>query len=209
LYSKCSHLTELQENGGNNNKNQNNYYYGDNANYYYGQYYVGPYCPDGKSIYMGLFYDQGCSAKADVSQYAARMGTELPYSSKSIVQENDCIACQTVAEENGDNNNNNNNNNNVQIEELCSTIHAEAAKCEENTSITYADTSACDYIKNILPRLDAASRNIGTKTSYSKPGKASKAFAFIFAFTTVLFAAYAYFLYRKIKRGVVALASQG
>jgi hypothetical protein len=208
MYPFVTCFTELKEEGGNNNKNQNNYYYGDN-NFYYGQYYVGPYCPDGKNIYLGLFYDQGCSAKADISQYAQRMGgAELPYSNKSLVTENDCIACLVVNENNE--NNNNNNNNNVQLEELCTNMHAAAARCEDGMSITYPDSSACDYVKNILPRLDAASRSYGgQKTTYAKTGRASKAFAFIFAFTTVLFAAYAYFLYRKIKRGVVALSAQG
>ena len=66
---------------------------------------------------MGLFYDQGCSAKADISQYAVRMGgAKLPYSNKSVFIENECISCQAVVEDNG---NNNHNNGEVQIEELC------------------------------------------------------------------------------------------
>ena len=55
-----------------------------------------------------------------------------------------------------------------------------AARCEERMEIQYKNTSGCDYINNILPRLKSASRSIST----------------IFAFTTVVFAAYAYVLYR-------------
>lgn len=198
-YLECQEMKD--QGGNNNNNNKNNYYYGNGNDYYYGQYYVGPYCPDGKNIFLGLFYDQGCSAQADISQYALRSGgSELPYSSKSLVTAGDCLACGST-----------NDNGEAEIAEVCYTLQQEAARCEENMEITYPDTSACDYIKNILPRLDAASRSLGngTKTSYAKSGKAAKAFAFVFAFTTVLFAAYAYFLYRKIKRGVVALAAQG
>ena len=198
----------MENNGNNNNNNNNNNYNYGNGNYYYGSYYVGPYCPDGKNIYMGLFYDQGCSAKADVAEFATRTGSELPYASKSIVTEGECTACKYV--ENNDNNNDNGEEN-YQIMEFCSTTWYSAAHCEENMAITYPDSSACDYIKNILPRLAAASTSMNSSksSSASKNGKAATAFAYIFAFTTVLFAAYAYFLYRKIKRGVVALSAQG
>lgn len=199
-YLECAEMKDQ----GNNNKNGNNYNYG-NGDYYYGQYYIGPYCPDGKNIMLGLFYDQGCSAKADISQYASRMGGEtLPYSTSSMVIHGDCIACKIAGEDNGDG------EEQFEIAEICDKVYEEAAKCEEGVEgIQYPDSSACEYINTILPKLDAASRSIGSKTSTAPEGKAAKAFAFIFAFTTVLFGAYAYFLYRKIKRGVVALAAQG
>ena len=188
----------------NNNNNNNNYYNGGNGDYYYGSYYIGPHCPDGKHIYLGLFYDQGCSAQADVTQYAARnYGQELPYSKTSLVTPNDCIACKEVAV-------NNNGYEEISIAEVCSNLWSGAARCEKSlANVPYPDSYGCDYIENILPKLDAASRSNTSRSSYTiKQGKAAKAFATIFAFTTVLFAAYAYFLYRKIKRGVVALAQQ-
>lgn len=201
------------EGGNDNNNNNNGNWDGEN---YYGNYFVGPYCSpkDGKSIYLGVFYDEGCTAQADVSAYAQRnYGVELPFSSESLVDPNECISCEEVDRENQNDNNNNNNNNGdddaePEIAELCAESYEVAARCEEKMEINYKDSSGCEYINSILPRLDAASRKISTGSSGSGSGKAGKAFSVIFAFTTALFAGYAYFLYRKIKRGSVNLSSQ-
>lgn len=191
---------------GQNNNNNNNV-----------AYYVGPYCSpkDGKSIHMGVFTDMACTARGDDSVYASQnYGQELPFISTSIVG-HECITCKQEDENNNNNNNNNNQNENFEAKEVCQQTYEMAAKCEENMEKQYnKDTSGCDYINNILPKLDSASRSIasGGKSSMTassgSSGKAAKAFAGIFAFTTVLFAAYAYFLYRKIKRGSVNLSSQ-
>jgi hypothetical protein len=204
--------------GGNNNNNNNQNYngnYNGNGENYYGSYYIGPYCnpKDGKSIHLGVFYDQGCTAKADVSVYASKnYGKALPFADTPIVG-TECNSCMQVDQnQNNNNNNNNNNQNNYQQEyevtELCEQSYEEAARCEEKMSIQWKDTSGCDYINNILPRLESASRSIGVTGAATTSGVAAKAFAGIFAFTTVLFAAYAYFLYRKIKRGSVNLSDQ-
>jgi hypothetical protein len=73
----------------------------------------------------------------------------------------------------------------------------------------YPDTSACEYINNILPRLDKASRGITSMASgagASGGGAAATAFAVIFAVTSLILGAYAFFLYRKIHRAKVNLA---
>jgi hypothetical protein len=174
---------------------------------------MGPYCSakDGKSIHLGVFMDGGCTTLADDEIYASKnYGIYMPFSAatgKTLVTANDCIACADQEENN--NNNNNNNNDNEKVNELCEGSYKYAAKCETNLGDIYGyykDTSACEYIQNILPRMDYASRN--SKISKSGNGKAGNAFATIFAFTTAVFAGYAYFLYRKIKRGSVNLSMQ-
>jgi len=197
---------ECQEMEMNNNNNNNNYQ----------AYYVGPYCAsDGKSIKLGVFYDETCTAKAENGLEAYKTnnyGVALPFSDVSIIASGECMDCKAVDENANNNNNNNNNNGNgyyyqeeLEVTELCEQSYEMAARCEEKMEISYKDTSGCDYINNILPRLESASRSISTGES---EGKAAKAFAGVFAFTTVLFAAYAYFLYRKIKRGSVDLSAQ-
>jgi hypothetical protein len=168
-------------------------------------YYIGAYCSpkDGKSIHMAVFTDAGCLTKGDATVFSANYGSELPYASTSMVS-SECISCQEVeANDNGEENYN--------IAEICGQTYENAAKCETNMDSYYKDTSACDYIQNILPRLEAASRSIGggsSKTSAAGGSKAATAFAWVFAATTIMFGAYAYFLYRKIKRGSVQLSSQ-
>lgn len=204
----------------NGNQNGNNYQYGD-ANGFYGQYYIGPYCSrkDGKSIHLGVFYDQGCVNHADVAVYANKnYGVELPYSKESMVTTNDCMSClqqdqnqnQNNNNNNNQNQNNNNNNQNYEITELCQQSYQSAAKCEKNMDIYYPDSTGCNYISNILPRLESATRQINSASgvSGSNGGTASVVFAWLFAATTVMFGAYAYFLYRKIKRGTVNLSAQ-
>jgi hypothetical protein len=207
--------TEMPNQNGNNNNNNNNngqnYY--NNQNGFYGVYYVAPYCAtDGASIHLGVFYDQQCMNKAEDSVYGDKnYGATLPYSSgvKSLVIANDCIAClDTQNDDNNNNNNNNNNNGNYEITELCENTYMESAKCETNMGLQYPDTSGCSFINDILPRMEKSlSTNSKAKTS-SGGGGAATAFAWVFGISTVLFGAYAYFLYRKIKRGSVNLSSQ-
>jgi hypothetical protein len=115
-----------------------------------------------------------------------------------------------------DNNNNNNNQNNqnynngyynqnLEVNELCGQVYEQAAKCESNIDTAWPDTSGCQYIQNILPRLEKASRGINVRSSSS--GGASVGFAWVFAITTIIFASYAFFLYRKLDRNRVDLSS--
>ncbi len=205
--------------GGNNNNNNGNGQYNYNNGEYYGQAFVGMYCnpKDGKTIHLGVFYDEFCSTKGDDSVYGKRnYGATLPFSASTGegIVGSECISCEEVDQDANNNNNNNNQNNNYQnanqdldVIELCEQSYEMAARCEENMNIQWKDTNGCDYINNILPRLESASKSISTGSSGSS-GNAGKAFSVIFAFTTVLFAGYAYFLYRKIKRGSINLAGQ-
>jgi len=178
----------------------------------YGQYYIGPYCAsDGKSINLGVFYDEGCSTQAPVNAYADRhYGVELPFSSESMVDSNECLSCKMVNQDNNNNQNQNNGNNyyyqeELEVNEMCEGVYELAAKCETNMDTYYPDTAGCEYIENILPRLEKATRGVSTRGS-SADGGAAKAFAWVFGITTVIFGAYAFFLYRKLDRNRVDLS---
>jgi hypothetical protein len=200
------------EGGDDNNNNNGNYYYNGNSggDNYYGSLYIGPYCAsDGKSIHLGVYYDQGCTSHAATSLYATRnYGVALPFSSEPIVALNECISCIEPDNDN-DNDNNNNYQNNYQSYEtsaLCQAAYEGAVKCETGMSVTYPVTTGCEYIHTILPALSTASKQIMSgSTSVGTAG----AFAWVFACTTALFGAYAYFLYRKIKRGGAQQMSTG
>ena len=191
------------------NNGQNNYNYQNNQEM---ELFVGPYCAsDGKSIHLGLFYNEGCSNEADLSLYEkANWGQSLPYSAKypAIITPGECISCEQVDEEQNQYQNYQNNQNQYNWNqdqesiELCQQSYEQAAKCETGMDIYYADSSGCDFIKNTLPSLHAAA------TGGMSGGSTTTALAWLFGITTGLFGAYAYFLYRKIKRGSVTLASQ-
>jgi hypothetical protein len=185
-YLECRQL-------GNQNGNDNS----NNGQYTYNNYYVGPYCSskDSKSIYLGVFYDDQCSSRANTNVYAnMNSGATLPFSKESIVVSG-CISCKDQQ----------NNNNSDQPSELCQEVYQSAAKCESAMSGSQSpDTSGCEFIDNILPRLESASLAITT----GRRSGTGNAFAWLFALTTLLFGAYSYFLYRKIKRGSVTLSSQ-
>jgi len=200
------------------------------------QYYLGPTCStkDGKSIFISAFFDAGCTSAAGSGVYEAfNYGSPLPYESEPVVALNDCISCLQVDEDennnnnnnnnnynynnNNDNNNNNNNYNNnnynqdLEVAEICQQSYEQAAKCENKLDLGqyyYTDISGCDYINNILPNLQKATRNIasGSIGSSAVSGSAATAFAVIFGMTTALLGAYAFFLYRKIHRAKVNLA---
>ena len=218
----------MEQNNNNNNNNNgggnnNNWNWGDDSAPYGwdGQYRVGAYCADdGKSIYLGVFYDDGCSMRGSTSLYSSmNYGASLPYSNEPIIPLSACIDCndpQAEAENNnngnGNNNNNNNNGNNQQWNnmeprEFCIQSYEQAAKCEKNVNgspFYYPYTSGCNFIDDYLPHISSSSFMF----SAGSGSKASLIFAWLFGITTILFGAYAYFLYRKIKRGGAGLASQ-
>jgi len=202
-FLECAEMPNQNGNG-----NGDYVYNGDWENYY-GPYYVGPYCADdGFSINIGVFYDMGCAYAADNDVFGQKnYGAELPFATESMV-EGDCISCMQVDEDNNNNNNNNGNNNNnnngngYELNELCEMVYEESVKCEKNLNINWQDNSGCDYIGDILPKLEAA-----TAGKRASSGGAAVAFAWIFAVTTLLAGSYAFFLYRKLDRNRVDLSS--
>jgi hypothetical protein len=194
----------LEDENGNNNNNNGNYQ----------QYYIGPVCSNGFDINLSVFTDSGCITKAKSGVYESLnyYGNSLPYAKKSIVS-NDCISCEQV-DENGNDDGNNNNNQDVEISEVCEQSYEDAAKCEKKLSGKYyQDSSGCDYINNILPKLSKGSASVtGAKISSAVSGSGTTAvvFAVLFAITTAVMGAYSFFLYRKIHRAKVNLtASEG
>lgn len=235
---ECGVMEGGNGNNNNNNGNGNYNYGQQQQSYngvdMYRQYYIGPMCSpkDGKSIFLAAFYDAGCTSYAGTGVYEAfNYGYPLPYETEPIVALNDCISCLQVDNDNNNNNNNQNNNNNnnqnnnnnyngnynqnqnMEAAEICQQSYEMAAKCESNLGsylgqYYYTDTSGCDYIHNILPSLQRATRKIasGSSSSASVSSPAATAFAVIFGLTTALLGAYSFFLYRKIHRAKVNLA---
>jgi len=220
-YLECAEMENDNDNDNNNNNGyQNNQYSEAYAAYpaWEGSYSIGPYCAaDGKSILLGVFYDEGCTIPASGgSQIYADMNyynEPLPYSSESIIPLDTCVKCvdkETEYEanynynQNNNNNYNNNNNNNgnenwynMEPREFCTQSYELAAKCEStSSSIMYPTSTGCDFINNYLPVLAST-----TSPFSAGSGGGATVFAWLFAITTTMFGAYAYFLYRKIKRG--------
>eukprot|EP00550_Attheya_septentrionalis_P002055 CAMPEP_0198289374 /NCGR_PEP_ID=MMETSP1449-20131203/7566_1 /TAXON_ID=420275 /ORGANISM="Attheya septentrionalis, Strain CCMP2084" /LENGTH=395 /DNA_ID=CAMNT_0043987683 /DNA_START=57 /DNA_END=1244 /DNA_ORIENTATION=- len=196
---------EIENNGGNNN----------NGNYNQ-LYYVGPYCTNnGKSITLGVFTDEQCSQKTDNSIYATyNYGKTLPYSSQSLVA-HDCISCEEEQEadenENGNYNNYNDQYQEREIKQLCEEVREDAAACEQNLGSSgpyYKNNQACNYIHNILPKLDSVFQSAGVSGSSGSSGNAAKAFAWIFALGCVGLGGYVYFLHQKMDKKI-DLSEQG
>jgi len=216
-YLECKEL----DNGNNNNNNNNNYNNNNNNNGGYNpyqQYFVGPTCSNGYDINLAVFTDEGCSTKAGSGIYEAMFyGNSLPYENENIVS-GDCVECKQVEEKEEDEDDNNNNNNNNQEEEeeeyeileLCEETYEDSAKCESGLNKYYKDESGCEYINSILPTLEKATQSI-TKSSGSRSasggGGSATGWAIFFFITAVVMSAYSFFLYRKIHRAKVNLAS--
>jgi hypothetical protein len=212
-YLECREI----ENNNNNNNNQNYQYQDANGNYYYNQAFVGPYCAsDGKSIHLGVFYDEFCSVRGEDTIYAdMNYGNTLPFSSgdKSLV-EGTCVSCKEV-DQNANNNNNNNNNNQQEeanIIQMCEEMYDMSGKCETNvvasSNYQYLDTTGCDYINKVLPKLEQNSKSVSSSSAGSG-GTASVVLAWLFAFTTLALGVYAFLLFRKLRRSKVNLSEQG
>ena len=185
---------------------------GDGGNNGYQQYYVGPRCAaDGKSIFLAAFKDAGCVSYAGSGIYEKfNYGASLPYEKESIIAKNECISCLQVDENNNNNYNGNNYNNNYgEVSEICQQTYQAAVKCETHLKVGqyfYPDTSGCEFINHVLPRLASASHKISGGMLGFASGSAATVFAVIFGLTSCLLGAYAFFLYRKIHRAKINLA---
>jgi hypothetical protein len=202
-YLECQKMDNNNDDG---NANQYAYDYVTEYPDWEGNYYVGPYCANnGESIHLGVFYDEECSVEPSngMAMYSSMNGATLPYSSStgdSLVPAGACRACSSYNADDGE----------YEISELCEETYEEASKCESSNSglIAYPDTSGCNFINNFLPTITAG--HVSTSNSSSAAGSSSSVmFAWVFGITTIMFGAYSYFLYGKIKKGGTAtLASQ-
>lgn len=109
-------------------------------------YYLGPYCSnDGKSIYLGLFSDDGCSEFANCgnSCFQSKYGYNLPYAEESVVSKN-CLSCSyNYFSQQYDG------SSDYGASDGCKEIYSNAGKCETRMSISYPNDSACKYIEGI------------------------------------------------------------
>ena len=112
--------------------------------------YVGPYCVDYTYIYLGAFYDEQCTFKADSEAFQAQnYGDGFPYFDEAILSGKECLACIAVGA--GDNGNNNNGNNgNEEANALCEKSLEEGIKCDSKRGYS----SGCTFLKTTLPCLD-------------------------------------------------------
>jgi hypothetical protein len=146
-----------------------------------------------------MFTDDACTEFADNNggrtTFEALSGTELPYSTVSIVGP-ECVPCLNV--ENQNDNNDDGEDNDV-VSEACQEIYTAAGKCEDNLPEGMVDEpndNACTYIAGInVIRQDG----IITRAS-TRPNGAATAWIVIFAllFSGLLF----YVYYLRMRLGV-------
>jgi hypothetical protein len=158
------------------------------------QYYIGAFCADqGGEIHLGLFTDDTCTtfAQNGYSQFYAAMGYEMPYSESSLITTR-CLACVEM-----------NDNGNYQSKEVCENSYAMAGKCETRMEIDYPNESSCNYIEGIkIIREDGVIR-----TSSTKKSKTAAVAIGLFTTTSVLLAAYVYYLRTKLARAQINLSA--
>ncbi|KAL7475538.1 hypothetical protein ACHAW6_001449 [Cyclotella cf. meneghiniana] len=196
------------QNGGN---GQQNGYYNNYMNNGQGgkmEFFVGPYCSsNGKSIFLGVFMDETCSYEAPQGIYSKlNYGQSLPYSSESLIGSS-CVSC--MEPQNYDNNNNGDQQDEDKVLEVCERLYEQSGKCETNLAALnsangqYPNTYGCDFIKG----LKASGK---TRISFQQVSKSvtPKALAGVFAATTVIFGATAYYLGKKLQRSNVNLVSE-
>lgn len=160
------------------------------------EYFIGPYCSNqGGDIFLGMFTDDTCTEFADdyagLQTYKGFTGQSLPYSSSSIVGM-ECVSCEPLAEVEEDDGNQNQNDE-IEIKETCEQLYQTAGKCENNLNIDDPNSQACNYMEGIK-----ISRQDGVVMSSGGGSKPAAFFIGVFAVTTGLLGAYAYFLKSKL-----------
>ncbi len=184
---------------------------GDDGSYYQsgGSYYIGSYCAEqGGNIYLGMFTDDSCTIFADKNAGRTTYkkitgGSELPFSSLSMVR-SDCVSCNERDHkeyQNSNNNRNNNKNNNgknqVRILDSCKEVYQAAGKCETHMGSNngYAgpntiNENGCYYLEGIK----LGNKNGIVDTSLTRPNKVVSFFIFLFAVSFTLLGAFIYYL---------------
>lgn len=165
--------------------------------------FVGPYCSaNGKSIFLGVFNDETCSFQADDCLYEKfSYGQSLPYSSESLIS-SECISCKEPQDANDQNNGDQQDED--EVLEICERLYEDAGKCESGLAdgVTYYPTTyGCDFISSLHA---PGKMNSANKSSVS----AAKVFAGLFAVTTAIFGAVAFYFHKKQERGNVKLSGQ-
>jgi len=181
-----------------------------NNNNKYSTYYLGAYCSnDGGSIFLGTFADASCTTFAAQGIYEKfNYGETLPYSKgtgMSLIG-NDCISCKQEKDDNdGDQEEED------EVSEMCEQIYEQSGKCETNLGITSPNTAGCQYIHNVIPKLDALYHKVTKSSSASSIANTSTStiLAWTFGMATIGLGAVAFFLRSKAKRANINLSDQG
>lgn len=158
------------------------------------EYFIGAYCADqGGEIHLGLFTDDTCTTFASNSNetFYSYMGYGMPYMNSSLVSAR-CLTCGT-----------DDGSGYSQSKGTCENIYTMSGKCETRMSIDYPNESSCNYIEGIkIIRQDGVIR-----TSATKKSKAAAVAIGLFTTTSVLLAAYVYYLRTKLGRAQINLAA--
>ncbi|KAL3765449.1 hypothetical protein ACHAWO_011531 [Cyclotella atomus] len=202
----------MYQNGGS-NQMQNMQYYQQggqqqqNNNNQRMELFVGPYCSsNGKSINLGVFMDETCSYDAPKGIYSKLTGQSLPYSSESLI-DSTCVSCAEPT--NYDDNNNGDQQDEDKVLEVCERLYEQSGKCEanlaavKNTYGMYPNTYGCEFIKGLT--VSGKSR---ISFNQVQAAVTPKALAGVFAATTVIFGATAFYLGKKLQRSNVNLVSE-
>lgn len=104
-------------------------------------------------------------------------------------------------------NNNNDDYEEPVVNELCEQMYESAGRCETNLNVAYPDTSACDFINTILPKLEGTSRSLFNGSGSG--GGAAVGFAWMFGILSMTLGVYSFLLYRRLRRSNVALNPGG
>ncbi len=106
------------------------------------------------------------------------------------------------------NNNNNDDQNAPETNELCQEIYQVAGRCETKLNIAYPDTSSCDFISNVLPKLEGASKNLSLYSGMNGPNTAAVVCAWLFGILSLALGIYSFLLYRRLRRTKVSLNTE-
>ncbi len=117
------------------------------------EFFIGPYCSEqGGAIYLGVFLDEKCTSFADKKKgretFKSLTGTNLPYSSDSIVRTDSCMSCQRNADWE-DEDDNYYDGQNGQVSNLCKETYYSSGKCEVQLpkgTVYKQNNDACAYI---------------------------------------------------------------
>eukprot|EP00529_Nitzschia_sp_RCC80_P019680 CAMPEP_0113500352 /NCGR_PEP_ID=MMETSP0014_2-20120614/32271_1 /TAXON_ID=2857 /ORGANISM="Nitzschia sp." /LENGTH=422 /DNA_ID=CAMNT_0000394659 /DNA_START=96 /DNA_END=1360 /DNA_ORIENTATION=+ /assembly_acc=CAM_ASM_000159 len=207
---ELSECRPMNEEEGNNNNNNNQYAYSSSSSSYQ-MYYVGAYCTS-SGVYAGTFTDSMCTKHAPAGTYEKyNYGVSLP---TTALVSTELLDCKAASNENQNNNNNNNNGNNNnynnnangdwngnQILEVCEQLYEESIRCESNVQNTqYKDTSGCEIVHNIMPRMSSQFKNISGFP-------VAKFFAWVFGLGFFALGGYVYLLHKKVVRQKTELAA--
>ncbi len=102
--------------------------------------------------------------------------------------------------------NNNDDQNAPETSEMCQELYQVSGRCETDTNIPYPDSSACEFISTILPKLEGASKSLGLYSGLKNSNAtAATVCAWVFGVLSLALGLYSFLLYRRLRRTKIAL----